>query len=94
MRRLAAAGRNHSILFTDEKIFTVEQHHNSQNNRQLLPKGKLHPPTGNRSHFPSSIMVWASICATGKIPLVFFEKGVKISVKVYQDQILRGVLEP
>ena len=39
-------------------------------------------------------MVWAGICATGKTPLVFFEKGVKISAKVYQDQILRGILEP
>ena len=32
MRRLATAGRHHSILFTNEKILTVEQHHNSQNN--------------------------------------------------------------
>ena len=94
MRRLAAAGRHHSVLFTDEKIFTAEQHHNSQNDRQLLPKGSLHPPTVSRSHFPSSVMVWAGICATGKTPLVFFEKGVKITAKVYQDQILRGVLEP
>ena len=45
MRRLAAAGRHRSILFTDEKIFTVEQHYNSQNNRQLLPKGSLNPLT-------------------------------------------------
>ena len=74
MRRLAAAGRHHSILFTDEKIFTVEQYHNSQNNRQLLPKGSLNPPTVSRSYFPTSIMVWAGICATGKTPLVFLEK--------------------
>ena len=38
-------------------------------------------------------MVWTGICATGKTTLVFFEKGVKISGKVYQDQILKGVLE-
>ena len=94
MRRLAAAGRYHLILFTDEKIFTVEQHHNFQNSRQPLPKGSFNLPTDSRSHFPSSIMVWSGICATGKTPLMFFEKGVKISAKVYQDQILRGVLEP
>ena len=94
MRRLAAAGRYHLILFTDEKIFTVEQHHNSQNNLRLLPKGSLHPPTVSQSHFPSSIMVWAGICATGKTALVFFEKGVKISAKVHQGQTLKGVPEP
>jgi hypothetical protein len=93
IKMLVAAGRHHSILFTDEIIFIVEQHHNHQNDRQLLPKGSSHPPTVSRSHFPSFIMVWAGICATGKTPHVFFEKEVKISAKVYQDQILRGVLE-
>ncbi len=94
IKRLVAAGRHQTILFTDEKIFTVEQHHNHQNDQRLLSKGSSYPPTVSRSHFPSSIVVWAGICATGKTPLVFFEKGVKISAKAYQDQILRGVLEP
>ena len=51
MRRLAAAGRHRSILFTDENIFTVEQHNNSQNDRQLLSKGSSNPQTAIRSHF-------------------------------------------
>lgn len=38
MKRLVAAGRHRSIVFTDEKIFTVERHHNAQNDRQLLRK--------------------------------------------------------
>jgi len=36
MLRLGGHGR---VLFTDEKIFTVERFHNHQNDRQLLPKG-------------------------------------------------------
>ncbi|XP_033223758.1 uncharacterized protein LOC117177271 [Belonocnema kinseyi] len=38
--RLAAAGRNRNVLFSDEKVFTIERVHNHQNDRQLLPKGK------------------------------------------------------
>jgi inhibitor of nuclear factor kappa-B kinase subunit alpha len=97
MQRLAAAGRHHSILFTDEKIFTIERHHNHQNDRQLLPVGSSTSPKSkivSRSHFPASVMVWGGICATGKTPLVFIEKGVKVSSKVYQEKILRDVLYP
>ena len=39
-------------------------------------------------------MVWGGICATGKTLLVFIEKGVKVSSKVYQEKILRDVLHP
>lgn len=97
MKRLAAAGRHRSVLFTDEKIFTVEQAHNHQNDRQLLPQGP--PSTRNaklitRSHFPASVMVWAGICGSGKTPLVFVEKGVKINAKVYQESILKAVVDP
>ena len=36
MQRLVANGRLAKVLFTDEKIFTVQLYHNSQNHRQLL----------------------------------------------------------
>ena len=39
MLRLVANGRHRSVVFTDEKIFNIEQAHNHQNDRQLLPKG-------------------------------------------------------
>ena len=39
-------------------------------------------------------MVWGGICAIGKTPLVFIEKGVKVTAKVYQNQILQGVIAP
>jgi hypothetical protein len=39
-------------------------------------------------------MVWAGITATGKTPLVFVERGVKINAQVYQERILRDVLHP
>ena len=97
MLRQSAAGRHRSILFTDEKIFTVERCHNHQNDRILLQKGSSTSPdasTITRNHFPSHVMVWAGVTANGKTPLVFVDKGVKINAQFYQQQILRDVLEP
>ena len=39
-------------------------------------------------------MVWGGICATGKTSLVFIDRNVKINAEVYQNTILRGVLQP
>ena len=97
MLRLVGAGRLNKVLFTDEKIFTVEPLHNRQNHRQLLKQGQQKTAaakTIGRSHFPASVMVWAGICATGKTPLVFIERNVKINAAIYQQRILRDVLEP
>ena len=41
IKRLVAAGHLQRVLFTDEKIFTVQRHLNSQNNRQLFRKKGL-----------------------------------------------------
>lgn len=97
MRRLVGGGRLSKVLFTDEKIFTVEPQHNRQNRRQLLKKGHQRTAaakTIGRSHFPASVMVWAGISATGKTPLVFIERNVKINAASYQQRVLRDVLEP
>ncbi|XP_033231744.1 uncharacterized protein LOC117182748 [Belonocnema kinseyi] len=95
--RLAAAERHRNVLFSDEKVLTIERAHNHQNERKLLPKGSLRSKqerTVSKSHFPASVFVWGGICATRKIPLVFVEKGVKIDQKYYQDNILKVVVNP
>ncbi|VDP05368.1 unnamed protein product [Heligmosomoides polygyrus] len=97
MRQLVGDGRLSKVLFTDEKIFTVQPVHNHQNRRQLLKKGQQKTSaarTISRRHFPASVMVWAGICATGKTPLVFMEQNVKINAASYQQYVLRDVLEP
>ena len=97
MIRLLAGARLSKVLFTDEKIFTVEPFHNRQNRRQLLKKGQQKTAaakTIGRSHFPASVMVWAGICSTGKTPLIFIERNVKINAASYQQRVLRDVLEP
>uniref|UniRef100_A0A1I7XJT9 Paired domain-containing protein n=1 Tax=Heterorhabditis bacteriophora TaxID=37862 RepID=A0A1I7XJT9_HETBA len=61
-------GRASNVLFTDEKIFTVNSTCNGQNSRQLLQCGHQRSEkasVNSRSHFPSSVMVWAGITASG-----------------------------
>ena len=40
-----------------------------------------------RSLQPPSVMVWVGACATGKTPLVFVERSVKINSAVYQEML-------
>ncbi|XGW04038.1 hypothetical protein V3C99_015295, partial [Haemonchus contortus] len=68
------AGRLSDIVWTDEKVFTVEVAHNSQNQRQLLPRAEKNSRkrrVKTRTLFPKSVMVWAGITSEGKTPLVF-----------------------
>ena len=39
-------------------------------------------------------MVWAGITATGKTPLVFVDRKVKINAAIYQQLILTNALDP
>ncbi|KIH60904.1 hypothetical protein ANCDUO_08832 [Ancylostoma duodenale] len=71
-----AEGSHRNIVFSDEKIFTVEPIVNSQNNRvlaedieQALPRGEI---VGKTAH-PTSVMVWGGITSDGKTPLVFVD---------------------
>ena len=60
MIKLIGAGRLQKVLFTDEKIFTVQSVHNRQNDSQLLKLGDQRYAAAKiitRSHFPSSVMV-------------------------------------
>lgn len=92
-----AINGHHRILFTDEKVFTVQRPHNHQNDRQLLPKGSGKSQAKisvSRRHFPASVMVWAGICGNGKTPLKFIDKGVKIKAKNYVKDILEDFVDP
>uniref|UniRef100_A0A8R1HI50 G_PROTEIN_RECEP_F1_2 domain-containing protein n=1 Tax=Caenorhabditis japonica TaxID=281687 RepID=A0A8R1HI50_CAEJA len=85
------------VIWTDEKIFTIEPLPNRQNQRQLLSKGDSMSPKRRLAHnrlFPKSVMVWAGITATGKTPLVFIERNVKINSEVYQKIVLMDNLLP
>lgn len=86
-----------NILFTDEKIFTVEEHFNRQNDRVYAKCSKDIPPTSKRVlriHHPAQLMVWAGVSAVGLPDLHFCETGVKTQAKNYQSDILDKVVLP
>lgn len=88
-------GTLHNTVFTDEKIFTVEQAVNKQNDRILassLPDTSNR--TAERSAHPTSVMVWAGITSEHKTPLVFVDPGVKVDQKYYIEKILDVEVKP
>uniref|UniRef100_A0A6A7FUG0 Uncharacterized protein n=1 Tax=Hirondellea gigas TaxID=1518452 RepID=A0A6A7FUG0_9CRUS len=88
-KQLLTAGTRCPIIWTDEKIFTVERFHNSQN-YGILAKNIEDIPhnirvVGKRQK-PASCMVWAGVTCDGqKTPLIFIEEGVKVNSRVYLD---------
>lgn len=95
---LARHGKNghRDILFTDEKIFTIEQKFNRQNDRVYArssyeAKDKI--PRVQRGHHPSSVMAWWGVSYNGVTDVQFCEQGVKTSGKVYV-QMLEDKVKP
>ena len=89
-------GTQPQVLWTDEKLFTVQAVHNHQNDRIWLPDINM-VPVEHRSSFrrqkPASVMVWAGTTSKGlKTPLIFIEEGVKINQTVYRRMLEEKVL--
>ena len=93
MRRVAGQ-KWEKILFTDEKLFTVEASHNHQNDRIWSANSPGSSAIISHSQHPQSVMVWGGICASGKTPLIFVAEGVKINAETYQRDILESVVLP
>ena len=90
-----AGGKGWEIfLFTDEKLFTVEQAHNRQNDRIWSSDAPGPSSVVEHRQKSKSVMVMGGVCATGKTPLVFVEKGVMINKDVYVRDILEAVVLP
>ncbi|VDO78852.1 unnamed protein product [Heligmosomoides polygyrus] len=88
--------RARSIVFSGEKILTLNPTFNSQNERIIgdsladaTAKGRLQESAKK----PQSIVVWGEVASSGKTPLVFVEAGVKINAAVYKN-ILEKDLKP
>ena len=87
------------VLWTDEKLFTVQGIHNTQNDRVWARNVKDIPEEHQISfqcQKPASVMVGAGVTSCGlKTPLIFIEEGVKINQHVYlgllRDQVVSWV---
>ncbi|EYC05389.1 hypothetical protein Y032_0082g1553 [Ancylostoma ceylanicum] len=85
------------MVFSDEKIFMVEQVLNKQNDRLWL-KGKISISSSlfnvTRKQGPLSIKVWAGITESGRTPLVFLGKGFEMNAELYRSFVLETLLKP
>lgn len=91
------AGRSlKKIIFSDEKLFLMEECHNAKNDVVYaarfddIPRKKL---SVQRYQNKSSVMVWAGVSHRGKLPLIFIDKGVKINSTYYREEILEHALK-
>lgn len=92
-----ANGGHRQILFTDEKIFTVEEKYNRQNDRVYAHSSQeAAEKIGRveRGHHPASVMVWWGVAYDGVSQLHFCEQGVKTRAANYQADILERVVKP
>lgn len=97
LKCLAASGEFPNIVFSDEKMFTIEQFVNKQNDRVWVRErsnNNLDMRLATRSHHPAQIMVWAAVTADGRSPLVFLEPGVKVNATNYREMVLEAALKP
>ena len=86
-----------SILFTDEKIFTVEEKFNKQNDRAYAQSVKdipIRQRKSLRAHHPGYVMAWAGVSWAGKAKLHFCTQGVKVKARNYKSYILEPVVKP
>jgi DDE superfamily endonuclease/Winged helix-turn helix len=81
-----ANGRHRLIVFSDESLFLIEQHHNPQNDRTRAKKGNPPPKdkrTVEREMKPNGVMVWGAIGYGYKSELIFVEKSVRQNTRDY-----------
>ena len=95
LQRYAQNGHR-NILFTDEKIFTIEESFNVQNDRVYASssrEARNKVPKVQRAHHPSSVMVWWGVSYSGTTQLHFCEKGVKTSARVCESTVLEPIVK-
>lgn len=90
----AAPGR--VMLFTDEKIFTVDASLNRRNDRWIGNEPENYSDEvryRNTTKHPSSVMVFGLVASDGrKMPPVFVKAGVKINTEAYIEILSTKVL--
>jgi transposase-like protein len=79
-------------IFSDKKIFTVDQAYNRRNDRVIVEQGTPAMPV-NRTKHPASVMVLGIVASDGKKPPpIFVPAGVKVNTDAYLDLLATHVL--
>ena len=97
MLRIITPDKLNRTFFSDEKKFTVEPPHNSQNDRVYSDKNLKSDITekrlyATRNHFSKSVMVWVGISKLGKTSIFFVDPEVKIDAAYYSHTLLEKMI--
>ena len=80
------------VVFTDEKIFTLDESGKHPQVKFYVKKGhqkkNISASTREKTSHSPGIMVWGGVSKMGRTPLVFVEPGVKVDAVYYQRSIL------
>ena len=91
LSRLKKRDAGHTILFSDEKVFTLDQSRNSQND-QYIATVKENVPPFHKTKNPASIMVYSLITSDGKAMRPhFFKPKEKVNTAVYVNMLKKVV---
>lgn len=80
-RKLLRRAASQRFFYPDEKLFTIQQTHNSQNDSIWSVDVSSTSAIVEHRQNPMSVMVWGEICTNWKTPLVFVDECVKINQK-------------
>ena len=90
------SGTQASIIWTDEKLFTVQAVHNPHNDRifgQNLENIPINERSMLRRQKLAFVMVWVCVTSRGKkTPIVFIPEGVKVNKNMYLAMLSDEVL--
>ncbi|CAF3774122.1 unnamed protein product [Rotaria magnacalcarata] len=94
--RIARTSENiRKILFSDEKLFDIDEIYNSQNERVWAVDRADADKRGGIKHkrkFPQKVIVWLGACSQGITPLVIFDEGT-VDHACYIEKVLPVALE-
>ncbi len=92
LSRLKKRDVGHTILFSDEKTFTLDQSRNSQNDQYIATMRENVPPV-HKTKNPASIMVYGLITSDGKaMRSHFFKPKEKVNTVVYVNMLKKKVV--
>ena len=80
-------------IFSDKKMFVVDQAYNRRNDRFISSSSSEVKPVPRTKH-PQGVMMLGVVGSDGKkMPPFFFDQGLKINQKVYEN-VLKTVVKP
>lgn len=99
-QRYLLGERWRTVLWSDEKLWTVLPPRNTRNDvfyvdegvgKRDVPQQRVTRPSGQ---FSAGFHVWAGISDAGKTELVFFPRAVRFNSQLYCDTVIDQVVHP